>query len=383
METREFTSGDLLTAARLAWSIRKMHAAVRGLLIAWGIYVVFTYAALATGAARGEGFVSLFRNFEFFPFLPVQYAGVLSLAVWIVGIIAAVCTALLAAVSVSAVAVEDLRGNLMFQTVEAIRFARKQRSTVLAVMGALALLSLLFVAGCAVAALVGRIPVFGELALAVAALPLFFWALAGAAVILVFLFGFVTVPAIIAWTGEDALETLLQAFSLVWSRPVKFLLLQIAARIITAISMLLLGLLCFGALLLILFTAAPIAGFKLNELFTIALYRIPGLMDSELALRVIYFLCTSLGTPCIVDTTTVSTTVQTAGWILGVSSLLALAWIASYGFSVFYSAQVIIYRVLTPGKGGESAARSNDGTAKGSAAQEKTEPSSDAGRAVS
>ena len=379
METHPLGSRDLVRAPGLAWSIRKMHAAMIGFLAAWGIYFVFSYAALAASSARGGGLVAIFRTFEFFPYLLAPVAGVVSLTLWIAGIVAALCVILLTAVSVSVIAVEDLRGNLMFQTSEALRFMRAHRSTVLFTMGALTLLVLVFPAGFALAALVGRIPVIGELALAVLALPLFFWGLAGVAVIIVFLFGFNTVPAITAWTGKDVLETVLQAFSLVWSRPIRFLLLQIAARIITAISALLLGMLCFCALLLGVWVLAHVTGYKWNELFTIALCRIPGVMDSEYALRIIYALSVNLGTPLIVDTTAVSPTVRAAGWILGGSFLLTGLWIASFGFSVFYSAQAIIYRVLRPGKEEGGSPCTRDAAPDGTAVREKVESPRDTG----
>jgi hypothetical protein len=313
----------------------------------------------------------LFRTFEFFPYLTAREAGIVSLTLWFAGIVLTVCVLLLTAVSVSVIAVEDLRGKLMFQTVEALRFMRTHLSTVLVAMGALAICALVFPAGFAVAALVGRIPVVGELALAVSALPLFFWGLAGAAVILVFLFGFNTVPAITAWIGEDALETVLQAFSLVWKRPIRFFLLQIAARIITAISALLLGILSLGAFILALWVLTSITGNKANELFTIALYRIPGVMDSEYALRIIYTLSVCFGTSLIADATAVPATVRAAGWIFGCSFLLAGLWIASFGFSVFYSAQVIIYRVLRPGKENGGSPETSEASQCGTSVSEK------------
>ena len=374
MEARAFRSRDLMRAPALAWSIRKMHAGFRGLLAAWAVYIVFTYAALVSSPLRDAGFLGLFRRFEFFPFLPCQGGGFLPPAIWYLGIALSICTIILTAISVTSIAVEDLRGNIMFQTRDAFRFTRTHRSTALVSLVVLAMLPLVFIAGFAVAGLVCRLPVVGPLALAVAALPLFFWGLAAAAVTLVFLFGLVNVPVITAWSGEDVLETVLQAFSLVWSRPVKFLLLQVAARLITAVSVFLLGLLVLGAALLGLATLTAVAGCTVNELFTIALYRFPMVMDSEYAIRVISTLSAAIGTPFIADTTAVPATVRAAGWIAGFSMLLAWLWIASYGFGTFFSAQAIIYRVLRPGKDDGSAPSSSSIEPAGAPPIEKVEP---------
>jgi hypothetical protein len=351
MDTRMPGIVDLVRAPRLGWSIRKMQTAVVGLFSAWSVYALFTYIALLADSTRSEGIFILFRTYEFFPFLPLSTAGIIAPAIYAVGIVASLCFILLTATTVSVIAVEDLKGNLLFQNEEAHRYVKAHISTVLLPMVILAALVLLFAAGCAVAALVARIPVVGEIVLALCALPLFFWGLAGAATALVLLFGFITVPAIVAWEGEDVLETVLEAFSIVWSRPVRFFLLQIAARLLTLFSVLLLGLLGVVGVLLLAGVFFPVAGFKCNELFTIALYRIPGLMNSEHAIGLLYSLSVIFKTPLFVDTTAVAPSVRIAGWVLGGSFLLGLLWIASYGFCVFFSAQAVICRILRPERG--------------------------------
>jgi hypothetical protein len=102
-------------------------------------------------------------------------------------------------------------------------------------------------------------------------------------------------------------------------------------------------------------------------------------MDSEYALRIIYALSVNLGTPLIVDTTAVSPTVRAAGWILGGSFLLTGLWIASFGFSVFYSTQAIIYRVLRPGKEEGGSPCTQDAAPDGTAVREKVESPRDTG----
>jgi hypothetical protein len=374
MEERAFKNIDLLKAPRLAWSIRKMQAGMRGLLAAWGAYLVFSYAALAASPLRAGGVIELFRRFEFFPFLPRESGGVLALGLWYFGIGLALCIIIDTAVAVSAIAVEDFRGNILFQTAEAIRFAKSRRSVALVSMAALALLPLPFLGGFAAAGLVVRIPVIGPFALALFSIPLFVWGLAAVAVILVFIFGFFIVPAITAWSGDDILETVLQAFSLVWSRPVKFILLQIAARLIAAFAAVLLGFLSLASVLLALMAIASFAGNTMNEIFTVALYRFPGLMDSERALSAVIGLSISLGTPFIADTTAVSASVRIAGWIMGSSMLLVCLWIASYGFSTFFVSQAVIYRVLRPARGGDEFLRPSIGGPAARSTGEKVEP---------
>ena len=70
-----FTWLDIIKAPGLAWSIRKMNIAFRGIITAWAIYFIFTYAALmVTNTGRELGIVYLFRYFEYFPYIfPISF----------------------------------------------------------------------------------------------------------------------------------------------------------------------------------------------------------------------------------------------------------------------------------------------------------------------
>ncbi len=71
MTELHFDFRDILKAPRLAWSLRKMHVAFRGIAIAWLLYIIMTYISLIlTEVGQSTGFFILFRYFEFFPWLP-------------------------------------------------------------------------------------------------------------------------------------------------------------------------------------------------------------------------------------------------------------------------------------------------------------------------
>jgi hypothetical protein len=353
MRELTFDYRDIGKAPRLAWSIRKMYLALRGILLAWGIYLVFTYAALLFSPARSAGPGHLFRYFEFFPYVPVEAAGIPALLIWILGIVLALCTLLLAATAVSRVVIEDLRGNQMYQAGEAVLFTRANRWTVLISMLAMFFLVLISIVSFAITGLVGRIPAAGPLFLAIFSIPLFFWGLAGILALITFLIGITIVPAIVACLGEDVLETVIQTFLTIWSKPVLFLWYQIIIRVVTLFVTILLKILSITAFLFALTITAPFMGNSMNELFTISLSRIPFLLESREVVNGLDILNYLIGTPYVVDTTGASVIVHLSGWILGIGILFVVAWIVSYMFCTFFSSQVLMYLILYKRKEGK------------------------------
>jgi hypothetical protein len=123
--------------------------------------------------------------------------------------------------------------------------------------------------------------------------------------------------------------------------------------VVTAFVTVLLKIVSIAAFLFALTVTAPFMGNTLNELFTISLSRIPFLMESHVVLNGIYILNYLIGTPYIVDTSGASGVVHLSGWILGIGYLLVAAWIVSFAFSTFFSAQVLMYLTLYKRKEGK------------------------------
>ncbi len=184
-------------------------------------------------------------------------------------------------------------------------------------------------------------------------LPLFFWGLLGVAVFVVFLFGFFLIPAITASIGEDVLETVIQTFSTVFYRPCRLLLYEITTKSVVMVSTLILAFFSFSALLMICAMCGQLLGNTFNEIFTVALYRIPCADDLAFIAQLNFCRCNLLNCFHLVDTTSVSIIVRTAGWIMGVSYLLVLAWIMSYALSCCSASHVLIYLAIRKSKDGD------------------------------
>jgi len=354
MQALNFDYRDILKAPRLAWSVRKMYLSCRGILLAWGIYLMFSYAALFFTPARAEsGIVELFRYFEFFPTVIPVSPGILAYCIWAIGIFLSLCVLVVTATAVASVAFEDLSGNEVFQVKDALTFSRKHGLTAVVSLLILGLLVLLFLATFGAAGIIGRIPALGKLLVALMSLPLFFWALLGTFVFVVFVFGCMLVPAIVSCTGEDVLEILIQIFSTVFKQPLRLIWYEIVARIVVVVStgiLIFLSLLSFQGMYVII---GYCMGHTFSEILTIALYRIPYLLDSQVLAALIITFAEMPWFPYIADTAMSSTGVHVAGWILGISQLLVLAWIVSYCFSCFTCSQVLVYLAIRKQQNGD------------------------------
>jgi len=354
MQELTFGIRDILKGPRLAWSLRKMYVAGRGLFVSWAVYLVFTYAALLmTGMGRETGPVALFRHFEFFPCLIPAQPGIAALLLWAIGMAFAVFILLNAAVAVARIAFEDLRGNEVFQIHEALAFAGRQRKSLLFATLVPGVIGAVFIIVIIIAGAFGRIPVIGELLVALSFLPLFFWALLGVFILIVFFSGIALVPSICASTGEDGLECVLQLFSSIYSRLSRWILYEIAAKAVTAIAGILLLLLTVAALHGMNILLGFMMGYPYCEVMTIALYRLPVVMDIRAFISMLAGFGDLLWFPYIVDTFMATGIIKVSGWLAGISLLAILTWVASYIFAAFYSSQVILFLILRKQKNGE------------------------------
>ena len=354
MPELRFDVWDIFKAPKLAWSYRKMYVAIRGILFAWFIYSFVTYISLLlTPSCRAIGLTDLFRYFEFFPVLLPEFNGTWQYIVYCAGIIMAILSLLTTATAVARIAYEDVCGNDVFQVKEALRFAKHHRATVYASVASLGGLFLVFPITAWLWGIVGKIPSVGELIFSITSLPFFFWGLLGASIFVVFCFGLVLIPAIIACSDKDVLETVIETFSSVLSHPCRLIIFETAAKIVSIVYSLLLVAFSLCVALALYFFSGLFLGNTLNELINISLYRIPGAVDITFLVGAFFERCDIIPFLSLMnDTANISTTVRIAGWIHGLSILMIIAWIASYSLSVLYSSQILIYLAIRKRKNG-------------------------------
>ena len=155
-----FNSRDLLRAARLGWSGKKMWMSFMGILIGYVGYLVLSYVALL---ASGMSFGEIWRTYDLYPYAASAWMPWYSWVLYVVGVLWAVAVLLILGTGVAKVTYRQLKGDDFYSMGDAQRFMRKNwTAAVLSPVVLFAMIAFLIVCGIIIGAL-GRIPYVGEL----------------------------------------------------------------------------------------------------------------------------------------------------------------------------------------------------------------------------
>lgn len=217
MISMRFDYRDLFRAPRIAWSFQRIWIQFLGLLSGWLVYFIFTYLALLLA---GENMGVLWARFGLIPSiagLPLPWYAWVSA---IIGLLGLLFFWLVSATAVARAVYMNLKGNHFYTWKDAIRFALKKKggSVIATPIGILAIAFFTGLGG-VIVGLCGRIPVVGEIGIALFTLIWF-----AASLFLVFLalalgVSLFLTPSVLATTDDDAFEGIFQSFSTLVSQP--------------------------------------------------------------------------------------------------------------------------------------------------------------------
>jgi hypothetical protein len=231
---------------------------------------------------------------------------------------------------------QQLRGDGFYSSGDAWGFAKKHWTSVLfGPLGVLALFVFFVVSGIVIGLVGGLIPWAGELVFAVSFLPIFFASLLAVFMAIVFLFSISMSPAIVGTVGEDALEVVIQSFSLLWSQPWRLFLYSAWVKVAAWIGMLVLGAFSMMALWLVTWACGLFMGPKLANLFDVATRYMPFVPEQW-----------NLVLGNLPGPEAISGSELWSGRILGVMLVLISGILLSYGFSAHASGWTLIYVIL-------------------------------------
>lgn len=212
----------VMVAAGKALSLKKIFAATFYLVVGYLLYTAMTYLALLYD---GVSFNYIRQSYGLFPLRLFPFDSFAARMIHLGGLgLAALCLSS-AIMAVAVVTFEELRGNVFYSSVQAIRLAFRRLPTLLLgylTMGAL--VGVIYLLGM-ITGFIGRIPVVGELLIGVFYMvPIFLTLFFTIFVIFVACVGVVLLPIIIAAqkTG-DLFDALLHLFSVVIRQPIRFL----------------------------------------------------------------------------------------------------------------------------------------------------------------
>lgn len=211
-----FSVRDPWRAPRLGASGKKMWVAFKAIFYGYLAYLLLGYVACMLA---GTSLTETWRLCKLFPAAPSVEDGLIPLMVWDFGVVLAVMIVLIGSAGIAKITYRQLKGDNFYGRSDAWRYAMEHsRATV----GTPLLLAVFFSALCLALWILGwvaSIPTVGPVILGISAIPAFIVALLGVYIALAFLASLHFGPPVIGSTGEDALEGVIQMFSLLWTVP--------------------------------------------------------------------------------------------------------------------------------------------------------------------
>ncbi len=222
LQPTRFNFIDVLWAPYNALSAKKITAMTIFLLQALAVYNLFVYIALAV---QGESLAYIFSVHGFFYFSLTAFTTAPALAVFAVGVAAALLLVMLGLFAVSAMEIEEVRGNRFFSLEQAIKFAYRRAGQIFlsefSIVLFLAFVVLLFF----LFGLLTRIPFLGEWLLTILfVLPSFVVAFLVVMIFGILVVSFVLLPAVASAERQgETFASILETFSTVIRQPVRWL----------------------------------------------------------------------------------------------------------------------------------------------------------------
>jgi hypothetical protein len=211
-----FDVRDIFRAPRLGLSGKKIWVFLSANLIGFTVYWILSYISLMSS---GMSFTEAWNRFGLYPCLYGSPANWWSWLIYWIGIIFWFYTIFLACTAVSRITFKQLKGNEFYSAGDSIHFVKKHWRPVILTPISLLLIIIFFVLMAIAFALVGKIPIIGELLFAIPYLFYFFGSVFTIYTAIVLLISLIYTPAIVGTYEDDTMGTVFQSYSITWSQP--------------------------------------------------------------------------------------------------------------------------------------------------------------------
>lgn len=269
---------DVLWAPAKALSAKRILVMTIFLCLALVVYNIFLYMALAI---EGEKFDFVWRAYGVFAFVPFAMDNIAAAGVYALGGLMTLLSVMLGIFAVSAIDVEQMRGNRFFSFWGATRFAFTRLTQILlsqlSIVLFLVFIVLLFVAFGSVT----RIPYIGDwLYSALFVLPTFIISIFTIFIILVLTVSLVLLPAVASAERKgETFGAILETFSTIIRQPWRWLGFTVYAAITAKVCGFVYAYFCYRAVQFLVATSALGGGDRPEQLIRSGLSHLPANSD--------------------------------------------------------------------------------------------------------
>lgn len=352
-ERLHFDFRDVFLASRLALSGKTIMAQFIGLGVGYLLWLIFTYLAWLLS---GMGLSQTWGLYGFFPILDFSFSGTPAWICFALGNLLFLLLWFISSTAVAQIGFRDLLGDPFYPLSHGYRFAFKSLPTLMFAPGVILFFIVLILLFGVVLGLVGKIPAVGELFFSIVyLLPAFPVALALAYIIFNFSVSLFLTPGIVAATGSDVFDTIIEIFTTVWRQPWRLVVYNGLLYAVAKSAAFVFAYFCFRAGQFIHLSCGLLMGEKLERITATALNYLP-------KGSVVFSYFTSLSPrfkfgfhlPEFYYWGNLTVSEQVSALLLGLSLIVIFLFVISYFLATFSVGQVLIYVNLVKRKDGKN-----------------------------
>lgn len=272
--TPHFGFRDVLIAPAKALSAKKIFVMTFFLCVGLLVYDLFTYLAVAL---EGERLSSFYLVYGLAPLAHLTFSNWLAWLLYAIGVAGAVLTLMLGFFGVSAINIEEVRGNRFFSVGGAVKFSLRRFSQLFLSEVAITLFVGFIILLAFLLGLITRIPYLGEWVYALFfVIPNFIIALFTVFIIFVMVVSVVLLPAVAAAERHgETFTAILETFSTIIRQPVRWLLYTLYALVVAKVCGFVYAYFCYRAVQFLTYSASLGAGGKVWRLLKSGVSHLP------------------------------------------------------------------------------------------------------------
>ncbi|HOP07588.1 MAG TPA: hypothetical protein PLF13_09885 [candidate division Zixibacteria bacterium] len=333
---------DVLWAPAKALSAKRILVMTIFLCLALTVYDLFLYLALAI---EGEKISFVWSAYDIFPFIPFHFSHTVAASVYALGLLLTLHGVMLGMFAVSAIDIEQIRGNRFFSFWGAMKFAfqrfRQILLSELSIVLFVGFIILLFMAF----GLVARIPWIGEWLYSVLfVFPTFIISIITIFIVLVLIVSCLLMPTVASAERKgETFSAILETFSTIIRQPWRWLGFTVFSLAAAKVCGFVYAYFCFRATQFLAFTSGLSGGGKIEQLIRSGLKHLPA--DSDLVRETINIF-PGISWSFSIDPWLRGGTDEPVSYVMSFMLFLIFASVFGYMFSVIATAQARGFMVI-------------------------------------
>ena len=339
-----FDYRDIFRAARLGLSPKKMWIFLWGLLAGFVFYGLFGYLS---HLSAGRNLSDIWVMFGLVPSRPWPGASVFSWILWVIGALGALIIYMISAAAVARMAFEQLKGNEFYEIAEAQKFLKTSWKSIIGGPLIIFCFVLILIIFGILLGLWGRIPVLGEISVAILSLPVYFVCLFIVFLLVSLAIGLFYSPVISGATKSDTFDNLFETFSAITSQPWRLLIYTMLLKVTALLATAIFAWFAVSGISVAFTVLSWAMGNKFSDIAIASFnfYTPPLASNFLLSLGIENPLLKNLNA-VLLSTPTLNWSGRAAAFIMGMTLNLIRLTVLSYFFSIFITGQTIIYGTI-------------------------------------